>query len=297
MNFVNSLLNRNSNSATQGANESSDAFRQRLAASVTQKMVEAEQAAPPGEVSVCSLYLHFILSIFALIESFLRYIIHLVILLIVCLLYYIIVCFSCGKGNIGHGCFVQHSRMVALYNTLICATLGNVLVPWNPAAYAFKSTKMRLNHPDGSQYNPFFDRSSPCCCSCGCVLVGFGLPTHLLLQSHLISYGASMGQCSSFTCPLCCGEACAPSLSYKDMQTRVSTHEDSSRIDDTRAFYRQQYNCDSFDELLQRETHSQGNSGAGAVNSQPQQPHTDKSGDGRQDTRSGDPPMAVATRV
>lgn len=100
-------------------------FSSRLAHSVATKMKETENQAKQSEITCCSLYCHWFLSIAVLAEASARLIIHLMIVLIYFIGYYFIFCLSCGKANIGMLKGYQLTRC-SLYSGLIFAMLGNI---------------------------------------------------------------------------------------------------------------------------------------------------------------------------
>jgi hypothetical protein len=88
------------------------------------KEVEARRNNRP---SVCGLYLHFFLSLLALMECSLRLLIHFFMLLVMGLLYYIVYCVSCGEWvTYSNACVAHHSSMYGLYSGLLCGIIGNL---------------------------------------------------------------------------------------------------------------------------------------------------------------------------
>ena len=67
-----------------------------VASQMTQAEEEAYRASDP---SVCTLYLHFVLSLFGIIECVIRLIFILLFLFTWFVIYYLIQCFSCGKNH------------------------------------------------------------------------------------------------------------------------------------------------------------------------------------------------------
>ena len=77
--------------------------------------------------SVCALYAHFFLSIFAIMEAAVRLMAHLSILLVLGAMYYFVYCLSCGKSTISqHQCLAHHIRMYGLYSALLCGSIWNL---------------------------------------------------------------------------------------------------------------------------------------------------------------------------
>lgn len=221
----------------------------RLAHYVKNKMVEVERATGVVEPSVCALYLHFFLSIFALIESIVRVLIHALILLVAMLGYYIILCLTCGKFE--GGVFIQHHlRMYFMYWSLFFAIIGNIIVPWHPPAYAFHSLTHKFTRPEAVD-NHVLDalNTASCCCNCNCCLQSFGLPTHLILQSSLLSYGLARALSPS----LCCGEALPTMCSYDGYCSYMLHLDAQDKAVATIDFYRANFHCDTFAELVLRE--------------------------------------------
>lgn len=67
---------------------------------VTIKMIQYEKTLR-REITVGQLYCHFFLSIFALLECCLRFALHIVLFFMFLLGYYIWLCVSCGKAEVG----------------------------------------------------------------------------------------------------------------------------------------------------------------------------------------------------
>ena len=79
------------------------------------------------EPSVCALYLHWFLSIPALMDCAIRLTCHAFLLLFMALTYYIIYCIMCGKHQAQqNGCFDHQFKMYGLYSGLLCGVLSNL---------------------------------------------------------------------------------------------------------------------------------------------------------------------------
>lgn len=88
-------------------------------------MKEIENNSKNNEITCISLYCHWFLSLIVLMEASIRLMIHLTIVLVFFICYYLIYCLSCGKANIGMMKGHQLSRC-SLYSGLIFAMLGNI---------------------------------------------------------------------------------------------------------------------------------------------------------------------------
>jgi hypothetical protein len=99
-------------------------------------MREVERQSKEREMTCISLYCHWFLSLLVLCECAARLMIHIFVVLIFFLTYYLVYCLSCGKANMGELKGHQLSRC-SLYSGLLFAMFGNLVTPWNPAFYMF----------------------------------------------------------------------------------------------------------------------------------------------------------------
>lgn len=126
----------------------------RLAHAVTTKMREVENQSRQHEMSCCALYCHWFLSLFALAEASIRLMLHLSIVLIFFLGYYVVYCLSCGKANVGMMKGHQLTRC-SLYSGLMFAMIGNLsksqksTVLFRFLSLKFSSTSSLLPAPSG----------------------------------------------------------------------------------------------------------------------------------------------------
>ena len=99
-----------------------------IGSEVCAKMTARENAnRHANRMSVCGLYAHFFLSLFAVMECSFHLMIHLFLLVIMGLGYYVILCVSCGEWSAySLGCFAQHTTMYGLYSGLLCGLLANI---------------------------------------------------------------------------------------------------------------------------------------------------------------------------
>jgi hypothetical protein len=89
-------------------------------------MLAYEKTRQP-EPSVCALYFHFFLSLFALVECclFLGLLAGAIIALCAC--YYFIICASCGKWVVPlNDILAALGKLYAIYSSFLCIILGNM---------------------------------------------------------------------------------------------------------------------------------------------------------------------------
>jgi hypothetical protein len=101
---------------------------QALAREVSSSMASAENSnRVQNRLSCCGLYLHFFLSIVAILECVARLLYHLAVLCIIGMFYYLIYCLSCGEMTAETGlCLAHHSAMYGLYSGLLCGLCANI---------------------------------------------------------------------------------------------------------------------------------------------------------------------------
>ena len=100
--------------------------RRRIAEDVRTKMSSYERA-HIVEPSVCALYLHFFLSLFAFAECCLFLALIFSFLVILLLLYYVIICVSCGKWKVStNDLLARISKVYAIYSGFFCVIIGNI---------------------------------------------------------------------------------------------------------------------------------------------------------------------------
>jgi hypothetical protein len=77
--------------------------------------------------SICGLYLHFFVSIFAVLECLIRLLVHVLILLVLGLTYYLVYCLTCGRSTAEFMlCIAHHSAMYGIYSGLLCGLMANI---------------------------------------------------------------------------------------------------------------------------------------------------------------------------
>ena len=78
------------------------------------------------EPSIVQMYCHWFLSIFAMAECVTRFCIHGAIILVVLILYYILLCISCGKGKVSLNAYLSDQyKLFGLYSGLLCGIICN----------------------------------------------------------------------------------------------------------------------------------------------------------------------------
>lgn len=213
-----------------------------LAREVSDRMTQVEGSSSPTEPSIGALYAHFFLSLLALAECLARLGVHACILAVCFLLYYLVICISCGKSGGVSEFMSHHAMMVALYWSLFFAILCNIVAPWAPVAYAFGSLTTKFKRPEGYARGETRFRGGCCAACCSCMPGNLHLPIHILLQASLVSYGFVKALSGS----LCCGDFTV----YLEHLYRQEEDEYEARTVD---FYLTQYNCENFQALVQRE--------------------------------------------
>lgn len=247
--------------SAHNANSSSNTEQKRvqLAVQVRQRMNRADNVQKQSEQSCCDLYAHWFVSLLALCESAARLTVHSAIVGVVLILYYVIYCLSCGKVSVSNVMGHQMSRC-SLYSGLLFAMLGNILVPWNPVLYVFhqSGTLSRPNVPGSLLHLQDIPSALDidcwsCCICCGCrkghcVCCGqpaeSSLPPYKLAQISLLSVGFCSG---------CGWYQCVGGDSFHRKLDKAFSEVDVENAEATRAFYQQNYNCTSFDELFRRD--------------------------------------------
>ena len=107
-----------------------------LSHTVSVRMTQAEEEAyRASDPSVCALYLHFLLSLFGIIECAIRLVFILLFLFSWFVIYYLIQCFSCGKNRDVSMSTPYYVTAFWLYLGILCGLLGNLVVPWSPGLY------------------------------------------------------------------------------------------------------------------------------------------------------------------
>jgi len=229
--------------------------------------MKAEEGRLSEEEQTCvALYAHWFVSLLGLAEASLRLLVHLLIVGLALLLYYLIYCLSCGKSSLGVTLTFQMSRC-SLYAGLCMAMLGNLFAPWHPPLYMYPRTSTLARPvPDGVHTADGFSSAldiesacaDACCCCCNaccglkkgyCVCCGIppesALPAYKLVQVSL----SSVGCCRAGTgCYKCLGGPEAD-LKVAELQAEVARET----MEATRTFYLKHYECSSFEELVGRD--------------------------------------------
>lgn len=250
-----------------------DATRQikSIGSEVCAKMTAKENAnRNANRLSVCGMYAHFFLSLVAVLECIVHLMIHLLLLAIMGLGYYIILCVSCGEWSAySLGCLAHHTSMYGLYSGLLCGLLANIFRPWSPPLVGFHFPGNTLCRPevpgliwtDGSGSN-----STGVCCFC----LGSSniyLPQYKIMQTFFFSFGGIYAFRSMQTCCSSEDEACG----YVELLQSLHREVMSENSVTTQTFYRQEYQCDSFDELIARRLSASETGGSGVGPSLQQQ--------------------------
>ena len=228
----------------------------RLAAAVSQRMAQAElEAYRSSEPSVCGLYLHFVLSLLAVVECALRLAFITLFLFTWFIAYYIVQCASCGKNKDIGLSSSYYVKALALYSGIMCGLAGNLIVPWRPALcfYARGTPLVRPLEPQQAPFSYRVAHAGVCdvCCGCGscCGIEDSTLPLHVLLRSALVvAGGAEQPLLSS-----CCGENFPTLCSHGAAMQTLRQHVEYDRLAATVAFYQTHYGCGSFEELCHQE--------------------------------------------
>lgn len=246
---------------TDPTKESTEKKIARLAVEVSQRMKATELSNRDNNETCIGLYCNFFLSIFALAESAVRLVVHLLVVPVFFFGFYIILCLSCGKAESGNVMRHQMSR-ISMYSGLVAAMLGNILIPWRPTLYLFH-TPATLSRPSVPRMAE--EKGVPssldienfcveaCCCICNicgckngqCVCCGFVdesvLPPYKMAQSALFVVGGCSG-CGFYQCTG--GTALTRRL---DALVSESARESAEA---TTQFYRANYNVASWDALV-----------------------------------------------
>lgn len=247
---------------------------QSIASEVSGKMSARESTNKhQNRPGVCGLYLHFFLSIFALLECVIRLVIHLVMILIVGLTYYIVYCVSCGEWNVYSSIILaHHSAMYGLYSGLLCGIASNLCCPWNPpvCGYHIKGNTLSRPNVQHSDWNSKAVRDvSGCCCCCSGGADLFSLPQYKVLQSFFFAFGCFRACGSLMMCCATPGMCCNPeagaipqqdvergraplSTGYLNFIQKLLREVEQETAEDTRMFYQSEYQCSNFDELISR---------------------------------------------
>lgn len=122
--------------STVGQGNTGDPRISQLAQTVSSHMTQTEEEAYRiSDPTVCTLYLHFVLSLFGIIECALRLVFILLFLFTWFVIYYLIQCFSCGKNQDISMSTPYYLTAFWLYLGILCGLLGNLVVPWSPGLY------------------------------------------------------------------------------------------------------------------------------------------------------------------
>jgi len=226
-----------------------------MAADVGRRMAQTElETYRSTEPSVAGLYLHFVLSLLAVVECALRLVFIAIFLASWFVIYYILQCLSCGKNNDVGLSSSYFFKAFALYTGIMCGCLGNLVVPWRPVL-CFYPRGIPLVRPFEPQ-QPFLyhiSHAGVCdvCCGCGscCGIEDSTLPLPVLLRSALVVAGGS----EQLFLSSCFGETFAAHCSHGAAMQALRQRVESDRLAATVAFYQTHYGCGSFAELCQRE--------------------------------------------
>jgi hypothetical protein len=122
-----------------------EALARNLAKEVSNRMKSYERNSlrPP---SVANLYLHWFLSLAAVLETLIRVKLHGIIIVVSLIIYYISYCVACGKlsSNVRVVYVENHFKILSLYLRLLCGLMGNIFVPWSPPLYSFRDGRVFL---------------------------------------------------------------------------------------------------------------------------------------------------------
>lgn len=204
--------------------------------------------------TICGLYLHFLLSVFAIFECFIHIIVDLFLILTWGIIYLIFACATCGKVEevTALGTFNFVVSRYFFYFGILCSLLGNICYPCKPPLYFWKSVTM-LRRPDGVRSNVDYGIISNSnvthCFCCRCCdrsegsLTQSGLPIWKLM--HVLFFSVGGFYCLNNWCTF-----------EKNWAASIRQEMNAVMDAETETFYRREFGCSSIDEYLARECYS-----------------------------------------